>query len=187
MGVCVMYDINNVNKLILKKVLEICFVLTFIFASVPLSQKLSQSTSLASAAYFDNASFTSLNVTEPAQYFLYPISNKEAINTISPYNLEVVNDTLTLENYTLYLKIEKTSTLDYNALDIEINDNIYSLNTLDMESDDEYYWFVIDKNSIKGDTYNYSVKIWMDENTGNNMQGRSLSLAFDLVENSTEI
>jgi hypothetical protein len=56
-----------------------------------------------------------------------------------------------------------------------------------MESDDEYYWFVIDKNSIKGDTYNYSVKIWMDENTGNNMQGRSLSLAFDLVENSTEI
>jgi hypothetical protein len=180
-----MKEITNLNKLILANLLEILFVIGFIFISIPMCQKLSSSASLATAASFANSNFTNLIVENPAEYVLYPLKSEEAVEMLSPYKLSVVNDTLTEEYYTLFLKIDKNSSLDYKCLDILIDDKVYSLSTLDMSEDSDYYWFKIDDITIKGETFNYNIKIWLDENTENNMQGKSLNLSFDLVQNSS--
>jgi hypothetical protein len=179
-----MKEIKNINKLIYANIIELIFVVAFIFGSIPLWENLNNSISLKTASSFENISYTNLTVDNPSEYVLRPMSNKEASESLEPYKLYVVNDTLTEEEYTLYLKIEKTSSLDYNNLNISINDSVIPLNELEMKEDLEYYYFTLDNNSIVGNTIDYDVKIWLDENTGNEAQGKSLSLTFDIEKNT---
>ena len=73
--------------------------------------------------------------------------------------LRVYNNTYMKNYYQMALKLEKKC--DYNKLNILINDNEYSLKSLLINEDKEYYYFVLGENELvdKSDIYEISLFI----------------------------
>ncbi len=182
-----MKTINDINQLILKKVVEILFVASFVFFSVYLWMDSEKQNMFATAAAYSNSNYTSLSIENPIDYSMYPMSDEYAISHLDPCNIKVMNDTLTAENYTLYLKIDKISTLNYHYLHIAIDDNVYNLENLISKEENNNYYFILDKNSIVGATKNYEVKLWLNEIAGNDMQNKQLIMSFEIANEVTKM
>lgn len=177
---------KNLNMLIAAKIAEIIFVCTFILLSIPLCQNMGKA--VAKIEFSDkNLNFTSLAIENNLDYSMYPMSQKDALNKLAPTKLIVENNSLTTENYDLILKISKNSTLDYNCLNIAIDDKIVPLNTLKYMEDSINNYFIIASESLKGNNKEYSIKLWIDEKTGNEMQNKELNLSFELEKNVIKI
>jgi hypothetical protein len=185
-GLVVMKERKHINKLIISNVIEIIFVMAFIAITIPLWLSLHSSESLASASIYDDFTYTSLYVEDSKTLTMYPISDDVAIKYVNPYKITLVNDSLTLENYDLVLKIDKSSTMDYKGLKISINGNISYLKDLNLTEDDDNYIILLDNDDIVGETRDYSVKLWLDENSSSEIQGKNLVMSFDLIKNTTE-
>lgn len=177
---------KNLNILIASKIVEIIFVCAFILISIPLCQRIGKS-----AAQIDfsdkNLNFTSLAIENNFGYSMYPMSQTDALNKLVPTKLIVANNSLTTESYDLILKVSKNSTLDYNCLNIAIDDKIVPLNSLKYMEDSINNYFIIASESLKGDNKEYRVKIWIDEKTGNEMQNKELNLSFEIEKNVIKI
>lgn len=178
---------KNINMLIATKVIEIIFVCAFIFISIPLWQRMSDVSNLSTAISNNGLTYTGLSVENELNYNMYPMTTEDALNNLKSSKLIVRNDSLTSEEYTVLLTISKQSTLDYNCLNIAIDDLVMPLNSMNMNEDEENYSFIIDTNNLKGEQKEYLIKIWMDENTGNEMQGKSIILSFELIKSVTKI
>lgn len=178
---------KNINMLIVSKIIEIMFVCAFIFVSIPLWQRMNNVSNLSTALSNNGLIYTGLSVENKLNYSMYPMTTEDALNNLKASKIIVRNDSLTFEEYSVLLTISKESTLDYNCLNIAIDDLVMPLNSMDILEDEENYNFIIDTNNLKGEQKEYLVKIWMDENTGNEMQGKSLILSFELVKSITKI
>lgn len=178
---------KDINRLIAVRVVEIIFISTFLIVSYPVWQNI-EVTKLAKQTLSEsNLNFTSLKVKNPLSYTMYPMSKTNAINKLEATTLIIENNTLTEEEYILSLKISKSSTLDYNCLNIAIDEKVMPLNSLEIKEDSANYYFVIDENKIQGDYREYKIKLWMDEKTGNEMQNKKLSLSFEIRKSVTKI
>ena len=178
---------KDINMLIAAKIVEIVYVIAFIFVSIPLWQQMNEVTNYTNVFSYNGLTYTGFTVENELNYSMYPMANEDALVRVKPTKVIVANNSLTEEEYTITLKISKESTLDYNCLNIAINDLVMPINSMDKTEDKDNYYFVIDTNKLKGNTEEYLIKIWMDEQTGNEMQGKSLVVSFDLVESVTKI
>ena len=156
--------VRDINKLIVKKVLEIVFLVFFVFFA------------------------TFLWRTSGKEYLLASVSGKEeALSRLKPCILTVSNNTYTEESYMLVLRIAKSSSLDYKFLNLSINGVVSSLTDLPRLEETEDYYFVLDQNSMKGSEKKYHVLLWMDASTGNEMQSKSLFMGFEIMNEVTKL
>lgn len=169
-----------INKLIKKKCIEIMIAATIIIVSFPLWQSMDIGDYTATAAFYNEAQYTYLNITDNQINNLYPIKTDNAIKNLKKSKIEIINDTKTSEEYSLLLKIEKNSTLDYNVLNIALNDSVHPLKDLLIVEDANNYYFSLYTNSIVGKKETLSFIMWMDEKTGNEMQNKTLNYSFEL-------
>ncbi len=173
---------KNINKIIHWKMIEITLLVSIILISIPLWKKLEIKEYLSTAAFFSKAKYTYLEVDDNQWTDMYPIQDEEALVNLKPTILSVKNETKTKENYTLILKISKSSTLDVKCLNIALNDQISPLKNHFMLEDQDNMFFKLDSSSIIGETKKYNFLMWMDKSTGNEMQNKTLSYIFELQE-----
>lgn len=171
---------KNLDKVIHLKLAEICFLLIIIVVSFPLWKTLGNNNMLSTAATYADAQFSYVEVDNLPNNSMYPVSDEWASMNIKPTTIKVINDTRTEESYVLALSIEKSSTLDYRCLNISVDNVINPLEKFLTSEDEEKYYFTLATDSIKGETKGYYFKMWMDEQTGNEMQGKTLSYNFEL-------
>lgn len=171
---------KNINKIIHWKMIEISFLLSIIMISFPIWKTLAKSEALSIAASYSNIQFSHLEITNTSNGAMFPISNEKALKNIKPGSIKVINDTKTKEDYVIYMKISKSSSLDYHCLNIALNNHILSLKDMPLSEDEENYYLLLDTNSITGESKEYQFQLWMDEKTGNEMQGKSLSYTFEI-------
>lgn len=171
--------IKKINKLITKKILEILIVTAFVFLSLPLWDHFEKQNAFALASAYSTTNYLSLDIENPINYSMYPMTDDFAMQKLGPCHLKVINDTLTNENYVLYLTIAKNSTIDYHYLKISINNQIHFLENLITKTDTNNYYFALDQDSLLGDAKNYEIKLWLDEKTGDEMQNKELIMSFE--------
>lgn len=171
---------KNIDKVIHWKLIEISCVIAIVIVSFPLWKKLDISDQIATAAFYNGASFSYLNVSNTQNGMMVPVSNEDALKNLEQTKIKVINDTRTNEDYTVLLKIAKSSTLDYNCLNIALNNEVKALKSTYLLEDADYFYFALTNGSIKGEIKEYDFLMWMDENTGNEMQGKTLNYSFEL-------
>ena len=183
----VMKMVKDINKLIIKKVVEIVFVLGFIVYSAHLWQSQNMQMVLTSLANYNKTNYTSIHVYNPIDYNMYPMEDAFAVQHLAPCTVEIVNETYTNENYELVLKIDKSSTLDYHYLHLGIDDEIYDLKTLLQKETDQEYIFLLNEGTIKGEIKEYKMRLWLEEDAGNELQGKNLKYHFALSNETTNV
>ena len=176
----IIISMKQINKLIYGKIIEISVLIAIILVSFPLWKKLDIKDYLSTAAFYEEAQYSYLEIENYPIDLMYPISTIYAIKNLQPTIIKVKNETLTQEDYTLTLKIAKDSSLDYNCLNISLNNKVKSLKETLISEDEENFYFSLASDTIIGEEKEYKFLIWMDEKTGNEMQGKTLNYDFEL-------
>lgn len=173
---------KKIDKIIHLKLIEITIMLIIIIISFPLWKKLEQNEIMTTAALYDNARYTYIDVENYSNGPMFPIKDDEALNELKPTSLKLINETNTTEDFTIIMKVSKTSTLDYRCLNIAIDRQKKNLKNLYLFDDADSFYFSLKSDTIKGETKEYDFLIWMDSSTNNDMMGKSLSYSFELQE-----
>ncbi len=179
--------VKKINKLIVKKISEIVFVLIFIFLSNSLWNSKNTRNFLMAINTYKDLNYTDFKIENPIQYTMFPMSDDVAMNTLKPCVIKVINDTYTSESYRLVLKINKASTMDYHDLNIALDQSIFSLKNLPMLEEQEEYVFLLDQRKIQGEIREYEIRIWLNSLATNNLQSKNLLMHFDLIQETTKI
>jgi len=172
---------KKIDHIIYGKLFEISFLIAFVILSYPIWLSLDINKQLANASVYQEAQYSYLDIEHNHNGPMFPMKNEEAMDKLSKTKINVTNETKTMENYSLILKIDKTSTLDYQFLNIFLDGKIQALKIFPMTEDYDYFYFVLDSNSIVGGKKTYNFLMWMDYETGNEMQGKSLNYSFELL------
>lgn len=176
--------IKDINKLIIKKIIEIAFMTCFLFVSVFLWKN--NITQVAITA-FQNLSYTNLNIENPIDYSMFPMTDEDALKNLNPCYITVSNETYTMEDYSLVFIVNKSSTLDYHFLHISVNDKVYSLDDLETIENEEEISFILVTDSIVGNLETYAIRLWLNTMAGNEMQNQELIMHFDLLKGNIKI
>ena len=94
---------RKIDNIIHWKLVEITIMLAVIMISYPLWKTLNIGSHLATAAFYEGATYTTLEVDTRAQGPMFPMEDEKAIQTLNPMTIKVKNDTLTKETYTLLI------------------------------------------------------------------------------------
>lgn len=180
-----MKSIRIINRLIMSKIIEIIFIITFLVLSHSLYKKNSQLLSALNIS--NNFHFTNLFIENDFNNIMVPLSKTNALKNLKPTKLIVKNDTLTKEEYVLMLKYSKKIDIDYNYLNIAINDKIVPLNTLKKAEDNKNNYFILEENQIMGEEKEYLIRLWLDEKVENNIYKKRLNVEFELVKGTANI
>ncbi len=179
--------VKDINKLIRRQILEIIFMIGFVMVSTSLWKSSNAEHLLSMVSSTTTLSYTSLQIENPIEYEMFPMHNQYALQNLQPCVVIVSNDTYTEEDYMLVLKIDKSSTLDYQLLNLAIDGEIFSLKDMSLLEEYENYYFVLDENTLKGNRKTYNIQLWMDESAGNEMQAKSLLMNFELMNGVTKM
>ena len=136
---------KNINRLIVRYVLEIIVVIVLVGISFPVWEMLDKSDSSKIAKSYANMDYLYLDVD---RY----ISADEFEDIIA-----VKNDTNTKRGYELVIKIEKN--LVDEKTSVIINDQVESLKELRTKEDNNFEYYVIAKGSVVAGQSKFNVKI----------------------------
>ena len=180
-----MKSIKIINHLIVGKIIEIICIIMFIFFTNSLFKK--DSTIFSTLNNKNELIFTEFFVENVFNDITIPLSKTEALNKLRPTNIIVKNNTLTQEEYKVILKISKNTLIDYNYLNISINNKSKPLNTLDKNEDKINHYFTIIKDKIKGGEKEYSVKVWLDEKAENTSSSEKQNLSYEVIKSTNNL
>ncbi len=178
--------VKDINKMILIKGIEIMLTIGFMFLATNLYNNGKTQEVLHSIMAFQNVRHTTLNVQNQIDYMMFPMTNEKAMEKLVPCTLLVHNDTYQKENYTLVLKVNKTSMTDLSSLNISVDNSIYSLNDLENETINGETIFILDRNTIAGESKEYDVRVWLNT-SASNIQTNNLTLHFELLNETTNL
>ena len=143
--------VESINKLIIKKVIEIVFVICFVCVATVLWQNKNTQNLFSSVAAFQEVKNTTLKVADTIDYRMYPMQDEVALKTLSPCYLTVENATNTKEEYALVLIIDKKSSLDYRYLNISVGEKVFTLMDLEQREDEEEILFILSRDALTSD------------------------------------
>jgi len=177
--------VKRINKMIRGTILEIALVISFVFLSIPLWQSFNLNKYASVAYYYDNINYTNLEVSDFSDYILYQTTDELAVEHIKPISINLINDTNTTENYSLWIVINKSSTLDYNYLKINYNGKVSHLNEYKTVENAEYYYILLSEDTITAENINFELQIWIDNTIENDIIDKYLN--FDIMNNPGQI
>lgn len=103
------------------------------------------------------------------------IDDSKAMETVTPAELIVRNRNGYEKTGKIYFLVEKSSTISYEYLIVSLNNRIYKLKDIELEEDEEYYYFYL--GDIKLDAYteeSMMVRIWLSKDTKDIKSGSKL-------------
>lgn len=175
---------KNVDYLIHRKIREILFCLLFLLVTsfVWYSHANSETTKLMKQVVIPN-SYAYVDVLKQNTYTMFPMDDDVALNRLIPTRVNMVNDSLSKTKYSFGLKVSKDSTLDYTCLKISLNSQISYLKDFYLTEDDDFYYFLLESGSLKGETREYQFKMWLDAEVQNEAQNQTFLYEFVNLEN----
>ncbi len=179
--------IRDIDRLIVKKGMEIVFVIGFVFYSTTLWNLKEKPDIFASAFPYSTFNYTKMEIENPIDYSMYPMADSIALRNLKPCSIKITNETFHSEVYLLALKISKNSTLDYHYLHISLGSEVYSLVDLEMKEEPDCYYFILDEDSIMSMTKNYEIRLWMNQDAGNDQQAKQLIMSFEIINGVTQL
>ena len=123
---------KTINKLIIHYICEIVVVILLVGISIPLWKSFDKSNMAHIANSYSNMNYLYLNV----KRF---ISDTDSLDEIS-----IVNETNTLRNYKLIMKIDKKLDIKEIILDNEIKE----LTSILYKEDENYFYYLIDSGNL---------------------------------------
>lgn len=94
------------------------------------------------------------------------LSNEE-YNKAIPSNIYIKNISKDKNNYNIYYKYAKDSTLDFNNISISLNDKIYNLKDIESYQDEYNYYFKLDNYSLESyESEIITTRIWTNQSEG---------------------
>lgn len=166
-------------------ILEIALVISGVFLSIPLWQSFNLDEYETVAMQYDNMSYTDFEISDLSDYTLYQTSDDLAIKHLKTININMNNNSNTKENYNLWMIVDKDSTLDYNYLKINYNNEISYLNEHKTIEDEKYFYILLDEGSIIANNINTELQIWIDSGTKEDITNKYLS--FDIENNPGQV
>lgn len=175
----------NINREILKCLIEINALLFIVIVTYPVMSFIGESEGSKIAEFYDNYETDRLTLYYEKQADLsnlFPVTEEYALNNFEKSIINVVNNTNENKVYNLVLIIEKNSTLDTKYLKININGKTYKLDDLYYTENNYVKYFIIDNNTVKKESINYNnIYIWLDYETPNSEQNKTLTMNFDIL------
>lgn len=133
---------KQMNKLIFHYILEIVVVIALVFVSVPLWKTFDKANIAHVANSYSNMDYLYLNV----QRF---ISDTDFLDEV-----KIINDTNTLRNYKLLMKVDKN--IDINEATFE--GNVINLSNKKYSEDDKYNYYLLAENNLVAGSEIYSLE-----------------------------
>lgn len=110
---------------------------------------------------------------------LIVIDDELVKDVITPTKITLRNRNGFEKNYSLYLLVEKKSSISYELLKLSINNTIYNLSEIEKSEDEENYYFkLIDSNLKEYSEEEYEAKIWIKSDAQNLDGSSSLTANF---------
>lgn len=133
---------KTINKLIIHYICEIVVVILLVGISIPLWKSFDKSNMAHIANSYSNMNYLYLNV----KRF---ISDTDFLDEIS-----IVNETNTLRNYKLIMKIDKKLDIKEIILDNEIKE----LTSILYKEDENYFYYLIDSGNLVAGSKVYNIE-----------------------------
>lgn len=133
---------KQINKLIFHYICEILIVIILVGVSIPLWKTFDKANMAHIANSYSNMNYLYLNV----KRF---ISDTDSLDEI-----KVINDTNTLRNYKLVMKVDKNIKNDT----VLLNNVEYSLNSNKYKNDEKYNYYIIADGNLVADTVVYNIE-----------------------------
>ena len=153
---------KRINRLRVSLYKDILFTIILVLISIPiwLSFNISE---LEDAKKYDNYNYINYEYLNNPKHEIVSVSDDYALRNIETQDLIVYNYTKADANYSLVLKIDKLSTLVIDDIKLNVNYDINYLKDFKYYEDNDYYYYIIDSDHLKGDSQKYILSMWNDK------------------------
>jgi hypothetical protein len=141
---------------------EIVFTIFAVIISIPVWLNLDVD-AIKEAQKYDNYNYVEYELLNKVDYNLEAVSDDYALRNLETEDLIVYNGSVLEEEYKVLFKISKNSTASIDNLKLSVNQKVNYLKDHESYEDADYYYYVIDADTIMGTAYKYSFSIWNDE------------------------
>ena len=155
-----MNTILDVEKSLYK---DILFTILFVLISIPIWLNFDIS-ALEAAKMYDNYNYIEYEFLNEPSYSLNPVNDDYAMRNLETQDLIVYNNSNTKNDYSLVLKVDKSSTAKTDKLKINVNYQISYLKDYYSYEDNNSIYYVLDSNNIVANSQKYIISMWNDEN-----------------------
>lgn len=152
---------ENIDKIIKLKVLEIIIAFCFIFVFSFVWYSLNQSDTFKLLEADMPTNFSSLSVLYDNHYSFYPMEDSLALNSIMPNSILVKNETYIDSEYAIGIKVHKNSTIYYNDVKIAISGDIHFLSDFYVYEDSNFYYFILERGNIVASYKTFEFQMWL--------------------------
>ena len=177
---------NNIRNSIFRTIIEMVAIVIVLIASYFWWDNLEATKLGAYAQEASKSTVMDLTILRTMEnYSFFPISDEKALENITPGVIRIDNYSATTRNCSLVFMVDKMGTsIDYRLIKLSIDNDVYSLNSMSKEEDDEYMYFIFNADNIK-EYKAYNIRIWLDEDAlKEDFYRKNLEYAFSLKDNS---
>ena len=110
---------------------------------------------------------------------LSALSDEDVLNMSNDNLFSIVNKKDNEYKYSLYLRVNKDSTIDVDKVKIKLDNEIFNLKDIYDSEDDKYYYYLLKSDKIL-DEVDFSYLVYLDNDT-TNYGNNSLTYSFLVV------
>ena len=110
---------------------------------------------------------------------LSALSDEDVLNMSNDNLFSIVNKKDKEYKYSLYLRVNKDSTIDVDKVKIKLDNEIFNLKDIYDSEDDKYYYYLLKSDKIL-DEVDFSYLVYLDNDT-TNYGNNSLTYSFMVV------
>ncbi len=170
-----------INKKIFYLIFEIVSLISLIFITNNVWNKLDTRASKVAYAYSNYESELYINVDNDLSP-LIPVDD-DKVNEEETINIEIINTNKTNKEYNLYFIIKDDTTLNKDNLKIKINNEVNYLKELKNQNKDGYTYYKITTGKINKQSKNLvALNLYLSSETPNSEQGKNMNINFKIEE-----
>ena len=167
---------KNIISLERKLYKDIIITILFVILSIPLWLNFGLSASASTAEYYANYNFVKYEFLNEPVSKLLAYTDEDALRKCETQDIIIYNESNTIDNYSLILKIKKNENNNLKDIRINVNYEVDYLNKYHYYEDVESYYYVIDSNEIVASSQKYIISMW-----DSNIENSNNSLEYEFV------
>lgn len=141
---------NKEVKGLLYEIVTLCFIIIINLIIWPNLKEEHLKKTEAVMSYVSNLS---IDIVNKEEYYLFPMTDEYAITNLKKNTIKVTNYNNSYKQYSLYLKVDKSSTTDIESLKFMFNNVIIDFNEIYFYEDENYIYYQVYNNNIKDIDY----------------------------------
>lgn len=153
---------NNIMKMIYRKMFEITFCLIFVGVSYVIWEICLENNAIKMASIYEKSSYCYVNANK-AQASLLALSDEQVNKHLESDHITLKRDTTYHSSYHVVLKINKNDIIDDSKIKIQIDNDIYYLQERFLNEDETSKYYLIEDGNLEQDSKEIMMKLWLDK------------------------